>query len=87
LQARNQTYFPQFAAVPVQVVPLDDVRVSQAAPPITARISLLIRLAIGLAAGVGLAVLAEYLDKSLRTRADVEALGLAVLAEIPVERR
>jgi hypothetical protein len=87
LQTRNQTYFPQFAAVPVQVVPLDDVRVSQAAPPITARISPLIRLAIGLAAGVGLAVLAEYLDNSIRTRTDVEALGLTVLAEIPAERR
>ncbi len=41
---------------------------------------------MGLAAGVGLAVLAEYLDDSIRTRADVEALGLTVLAEIPRER-
>jgi hypothetical protein len=32
-----------------------------------------------------LAGLAEYLDRSLRTRQDVEALGLEVLAEIPGE--
>jgi capsular polysaccharide biosynthesis protein len=86
LQTRSQTYFPQFAAEPVQVVPLDDIVVNQAVPPITARIEPLLRIAIGLAAGVGLAVLAEYLDSSVRTRADVEAVGLAVIAEIPRER-
>jgi hypothetical protein len=87
LQTRNQTYFPQFAGAPVEVVALDDVRVNQAVPPITTRAAPLIRLIIGLAAGIGLAVLAEYLDNSLRTPAEVEALGLNVLAEIPPERR
>jgi capsular polysaccharide biosynthesis protein len=86
LQTRNQTYFPQFAAAPVEVVPLDDPEVSQLAPPITARVGPLIRILVGLAAGVGLAVLAEYLDTSIRARADLEALGLTVLAEIPPER-
>lgn len=85
LQTRNQSYFPQFAAEPVQVVPLDDVEVSESAPPITARLTPLIRIMIGLVAGVGLAVLAEYLDESIRTRADVEAMNLPVLAEIPRE--
>jgi uncharacterized protein involved in exopolysaccharide biosynthesis len=86
LQTRSQTYFPQFAAEPLQVVPLDTIVVNQAAPPITTRIEPLLRIIIGLAAGVGLAVLAEYLDSSVRTRADVEAVGLAVIAEIPRER-
>jgi capsular polysaccharide biosynthesis protein len=86
LQTRNQVYFPQFAAEPVQVVPLDEVEVSEVAPPITTRIAPLIRILVGLATGVGLAILAEYLDDSLRSRADVEALGLSVLAEIPPER-
>jgi capsular polysaccharide biosynthesis protein len=86
LQTRNQTYFPQFAAEPVQVVALDDVVVNQAAPPITARLGPLLRIMIGFAAGIGLAALAEYLDDSLRTRADVEALGLPVIAEIPKNR-
>jgi capsular polysaccharide biosynthesis protein len=86
LQTRSQTAWPQAAAEPMQVVPFDEVEVSELAPPITTRIAPLIRILVGLAAGVGLAVLAEYLDDSLRSRADVEALGLPVLAEIPPER-
>jgi capsular polysaccharide biosynthesis protein len=86
LQTRNQTYFPQFAAAPVQVVALDDVRVAEAAPPITTRIMPMLRIVMGLAAGIGLAVLAEYLDNNIRSRSDVESLGLTVLAEIPPER-
>lgn len=85
LQTRNQAYFPPFAAQPVRVVPLDDVDVSDVAPPITVRVTPLIRILMGLAAGVGLAILAEYLDDSIYTREDVEALGLPVLAEIPRE--
>jgi capsular polysaccharide biosynthesis protein len=86
LQTRNQTYFPQFAAEPVQVVPLDNVNVSQVAPPITVRVTPLIKIMLGLAAGIGLAILAEYLDTAVHTRDDVEALGLSVLAVIPRER-
>jgi capsular polysaccharide biosynthesis protein len=37
------------------------------------------------AAGVGLAVLAEYLDMTIRSREEIEELGLHVLAEIPRE--
>lgn len=85
LQTRNQLYFPQFAAEPLQVVALDEVEVSEVAPPVSVRLMPLIRLFLGLAAGIGLAVLAEYLDTALRTRTEVEALGLAVLAEIPRE--
>lgn len=86
LQTRNQAYFPQFAAEPVQVVPLDSVNVSQVSPPITGRVTPLIKIMLGLAAGIGLAILAEYLDTTVRTRDDVEALGLPVLVVIPRER-
>ena len=85
LQTRNQTYFPQFAAQPVLVVPLDDLSVDEVAPPITARLLPVMRIVLGLVAGVGLALLAEYLDRSIRTRDEVEALGLVVLGEIPRE--
>ena len=87
LQTRNQSYFAQFAAQPVEVIPLDDIEVGQVAPPVTTRLNPLIRIVLGLMAGVGLVVLAEYLDASLHTRDEVEALGLVVLAEIPHERR
>lgn len=85
LQTRNQTYFPQFAAQPVQVVPLDDMSVDEVPPPIMTRLTPLLRIALGLLAGIGLALLAEYLDDRLRTRADVERIGLSVLGEIPRE--
>ena len=47
LQTRNQSYFPQFAADPVLVVPLDDMSVDTVAPPITSRLAPLIRIALG----------------------------------------
>ncbi|MBN1678805.1 MAG: hypothetical protein JW966_00840 [Anaerolineae bacterium] len=87
LQTRNQTYFPQFAAEPVEVVALDDVEITEVAPPITTRVMPLLRIIFGGVLGVGLAVLAEYLDNAVRTRADIETLGMAVLGEIPPERR
>lgn len=87
LQSRNQLFFPQFAGEPVSVVPLDDARVQSLAAPITQRLDPLLRVAVGLAAGVALAALAEYLDRTVRTRADAEALGFAVLAEIPRHRK
>ncbi len=86
LQTKNQRYFPQFAATPVEVRALDDVEVAESAPPIMSRLEPLIRLAVGLAAGVALAVLAEYLDRGVHTADDVEALGLAVWGEIPSEK-
>lgn len=87
LQERNHLYFPQFGGEPVSVVALDDIRVQSLAPPITERLDPFLRIAVGLAAGVGLAALAEYLDRTVRTQTDVEALGLAVLGEIPPEHR
>ncbi len=86
LQTRNQAYFPQFAAQPGRVVALDEIEVGEVAPPITTRLMPLVRIALGVLAGIGLAVLAEYLDDTLRTRADVEAMGLPVIGEIPRKR-
>lgn len=87
LQTRNQDYFPQFGGQPVSVVPLDAIAARQVAPPITDRLAPLIKVVVGLAAGVVLAVLAEYLDRTVRTRADVESLGVPVIATIPRRRR
>ncbi len=86
LQTRNQNYFAAFAAQPVEVVPLDDIEVARLAPPITQRLMPLLRIAIGVAGGLLLAALAAALDRSLYDRAEVEALGVPVLGEIPRER-
>ncbi len=83
LQTRNQQYFPQFAYAPAQIVPLDEIDVVRTVPPMTTRLNPFIRIAIGLAAGLGLAALAEYLDDSVREKADLEKLGVEVLGVIP----
>lgn len=57
--------------------------VTEIGPSLRDRLELPLRLLIALAAGVALAFLAEYLDNRVRSREDVERLGLAVMGEIP----
>ena len=76
-------YWPQFGDDGVEVVALDTPVVGTVPPPLSARFDPLIRLGLGLAAGVALAFLAEYLDPSLHSRREVEDMGISVLAEIP----
>lgn len=85
LQTRNQDYFPQFAASPAQVQALDDIRVNLIATPLMTRFSPLLRLIVGVAAGIALAMLAEYLDDTIHGSEDVAALELPVLGQIPRE--
>jgi capsular polysaccharide biosynthesis protein len=87
LQNRTQDYFPQLGAEPAQVTILDDVVISSAPPPITDRFAPLIKLALGIVAGLGLAFLVEYLDTTIRDRQEVERLGLPVIVTIPRHRR
>ena len=47
------------------------------------RLDLPLRLLLALAAGVALAFLLDYLDDSVRSAADLEEMGLAVVGEIP----
>jgi capsular polysaccharide biosynthesis protein len=48
------------------------------------KLDLPIRLFLALMAGVALTFLLDYLDDTVRDRAEVEAMGLAVLGEIPL---
>ncbi|NDJ35532.1 MAG: hypothetical protein GYB64_12775 [Chloroflexi bacterium] len=81
LRDRAVLYFPQLDQV--EVTALDDVNVVPVPPPLTNRLDPLIRFGLGLAAGIALAFLVEYLDPTLRDRAEVEAMGLPVIAEVP----
>jgi hypothetical protein len=83
LGQQSGQYFPQVGANGLQVVALDRPLVAPVAAPLTARITPLLRVLLGLAAGIGLAFLAAYLDPTLRERADLERLGLVVLADLP----
>jgi len=83
LADKTGDYWPQADGQKLYVIPLDSVTVVQAAAPLTTRLSPILRIAIGFAFGLILAFLAEYLDRSLHTRAEVEELGLPVIGLIP----
>jgi len=76
-------YFPQLAGVDARAVLIDGPGIGEVGPGRRDRLDLPIRLLIALAAGIALAFLWDYLDDSLRSRAEVEALGVPLLAEIP----
>ncbi len=86
LKERSTDYFPQFGEEEVRVIALDEPVIGPVPPSITARLNPLIRFGLGLAAGAALAFLVEYLDPTLHERAEVERMGLPVLAEVPPER-
>lgn len=87
MQERNHEYFSaQLGGEPAQVTLLDAVQVSPLPPPITNRFEPLLRLALGVAAGVVLAFLVEYLDPTLHEREDLRRLGLPVVGSVPRER-
>lgn len=83
LRLKASDYFPQLAGQPARIVALDEVIITPLGAGLTDRIAPLLRILIGFAAGVGLAFLAEYLDPTLRSRRELESLGIQVLAEIP----
>lgn len=87
LQENNAQYFTQLGAEGATVVLIDPPSVSPVGRSLRERLDLPLRLLLALFVGVSLAFLLHYLDDSLRERADVEALGLPVLGEIPTERR
>jgi protein tyrosine kinase modulator len=83
LQTRTALYFPQLGGAPASVSILEAPAISPAPPPLTDRYGPLLRVGLGLLAGIGLAFLAHYFDPMLRRREDVEALGLPVVGTIP----
>ncbi|MDX2139808.1 MAG: hypothetical protein SF123_17110 [Chloroflexota bacterium] len=83
LQNRNVAYFAQLGGTPATVTLLDEPRIAPSPPPLVDRFGPIIRIAIGLAAGVGLALLAHAFDPVVRRRDEVEALGVPVIVTIP----
>jgi capsular polysaccharide biosynthesis protein len=76
-------YFPQLAGVQAEAVLIDGPAVGQVGRSLKDKLDLPIRLFVALVAGVALAFLWDYLDASVRDRAELEALNLRVLGEIP----
>lgn len=83
LQTRSREYFPQFGEGRAAVSLLDAPSIAPAPAPLGQRLAPFLRVALGLAAGLLLVMLAHALDPALRTRGQVEELGLPLLAALP----
>ena len=86
LQNRNAEAFPQLGGANAAVTVLDVPTVNVSSPGLRSLIDLPLRLGLGLAVGVALAFLAHTLDPFLRSKHEIEALGLKVLGEIPKQK-
>ena len=89
LQERAGGFFGQVGHNPAATdVTLNDPPAVVPLPPgLTARLDLPLRLGLALLAGVALTFLLDYLDTSVRDRADLEGMDLSILGEIPAARR
>lgn len=76
-------YFPQLADVQAQAVLIDGPAIGPVGRSLKDKLDLPLRLFVALVAGVALAFLWDYLDDTVRDRAEIEALGVPVLGEIP----
>lgn len=83
MKTQAQNYFPQLGGQSAQVTFLDAPVIVASPPPIANRFAPLIRLALGLLGGIGLALLWDYLDPFVYRREQVESIGVPVLASIP----
>jgi len=83
LAEANDQGLPQLGGEAADLVQMDEPIVNQIPPGITTQLQLPLRIGLALAAGIGLALLVDYLDPTLRGRSEVESLGLPVIAEIP----
>ena len=83
LQERSADFLGQLGTTDADIRLIDPPVVSPAARSLKERLDLPIRLFLALVAGVTLAFILDYLDDTVRDRAEVEAMGLVVLGEIP----
>ncbi len=83
LTQSSSQFFSQFSADEADIRLIDPPAFGVVGPPAREQLDLPLRVLLALAAGLGLAFLLDYLDRSVRERSEVEALGLRVLSEIP----
>ncbi|HNS39972.1 MAG TPA: hypothetical protein PKJ56_06960, partial [Promineifilum sp.] len=66
---------------------LDQPVINPIATGIRNQLDLPLRVILALLVGLGLALLAHYLDPAIRDRAELEEIGLSIIGEIPREGR
>jgi capsular polysaccharide biosynthesis protein len=79
----NDRGLPQLGGEAADLVQMDEPIVNRIPPGITTQLQLPLRIGLAIVAGLGLALLVDYLDPTVRGRREVEALGISVMAEIP----
>jgi capsular polysaccharide biosynthesis protein len=83
VQNGGADYFPQLAGVSAKAILIDGPGIGQVGRSLKDTLDLPIRLFVALVAGVALVFLWDYLDDTVRDRAEAEAWGTPVLGEIP----
>jgi capsular polysaccharide biosynthesis protein len=83
LKEANDLGLPQLGGQTADLVQMDPPIVNRVPPGITTQLQLPLRIGLALAAGIGLALLVDYLDPAVRGRRELESMGLPVIAEIP----
>ena len=83
LITENTAGLPQLGGEPAELVQLDEPVVNRVPLGIIDQIELPVRVAIALAAGIGLALFVDYIDPTVRVREDIETMGLEVVGAIP----
>jgi capsular polysaccharide biosynthesis protein len=79
----EQNALPQLGGEKAEIVPLDQPHINQIPPSLRDQLDLPLRVLLALGVGVGLALLAEYLDPTIRERDELAGLGLEIMGEIP----
>lgn len=82
----NAGALPQLGGENALLTQLDEPVVNPISAGIRSQLDLPLRVALALAAGLGLALLAHYIDPTVRDRAELERLRLPVMAEIPKQK-
>lgn len=79
----NSMGLPQLGGETAELVQLDQPLVNAVPAGILEQLDLPLRIALSLFAGIGLALLVDYIDPTIRGREDLEMIGLSVVGEIP----
>ncbi len=83
LETQNSKYFKQLGSEGATVAIIDGPDVAPVTPGLREQLDIPIRLGLALAAGLLLALLVDYIDNTVRSSREVEAMGVPVLGEIP----
>lgn len=80
---QNAAALPQLGGETAVLILVDEPIVNQIPTGIRSQLDLPLRVGLALVAGIGLALLAEYLDPTIRNREEIEQMGFSILGEIP----